>query len=164
MQADATTHAQQNKQLYEERDDNAAPGYTLDKSFPAVAEDELLTVTYYDAYFGYASEAAYPFVPDEVEGVSTHNEQVRGQVTGTRTRVLGSSDWLTSVTYYDQKYRPIQIITDTYVGGTVLAKGERMTTRYDFVGKALEIKTTHQTLTGSHTITQQMDTTTWAGC
>ncbi|PRY02748.1 RHS repeat-associated protein, partial [Pontibacter ummariensis] len=72
------------------------------------------------------------------------NERVRGQVTGTRTRVLGTGDWLTSVNYYDDKYRLIQTVSDGYVGGALQPEADRVTTRYDFTGKPLETLTVHR--------------------
>ncbi|PRY09797.1 RHS repeat-associated protein, partial [Pontibacter ummariensis] len=84
------------------------------------------------------------------------NERVRGQVTGTRTRVLGTGDWLTSVNYYDDKYRLIQTVSDGYVGGAVLAEADRVTTRYDFTGKPLETLTTHRAASGTHAVLDSM--------
>jgi RHS repeat-associated protein len=72
---------------------------------------------------------------------------VIGQVTGTKTKVLdgnigtarsGGYTWLKNITYYDDKYRAIQIIADNYKGGT-----DRVTNVYDFTGKVLESQSTH---------------------
>src|SRR5690606_14147406 len=56
----------------------------------------------------------------------------------TKTKILGTTDFLWNVTYYDDRYRPIQVISQNSKGGI-----DRVTTVYDFPGKILERKTTH---------------------
>ncbi len=118
---------------------NNATGYTLTSSFPTagISESNLLTVTYYDNYsfvnytgwdaegnsFAFVNVPAYPQNTD----VFT---TVKGQTTGSKTRVLGQTRWLNSVTHYDTKYLPIQVITENHMGGTI-----RTTSKFDFVGR-----------------------------
>ncbi len=123
-----------NVTVYHEVDTTAGSGYTLDHVFPEVAEADLLTVTYYDDYdfktlpgFG----AAYDFVPEL--GNDSEFTRVKGQVTGTMTRVLGSTQWLRSVNYYDDRYRVVQTFTENHSSGI-----DRMSNKYDFLGKVLE--------------------------
>jgi len=40
-----------------------------------------------------------------------------GLVTGSKVRVLGTDKWLTTTTYYDEKGRTVQIISDNHFGG-----------------------------------------------
>lgn len=128
-------------------------GYTLEEAFPAVAAADLLAVTFYDDYaYGYL--AGYGFSGTALAGLADKNERVTGQVTGTRTRVLGTGDWLVSVNYYDEKYRVIQTVSDGYVGGTRQAKSERLSTRYDFAGRPLETLASHQS--GQRTVRERM--------
>jgi RHS repeat-associated protein len=120
------------------------------KSFPNTNLD-VLTVTYYDNYgfktlygsgYDYASDnlSATPLANVTYTQPATANNAVIGQVTGTKVKVLdGSGTWLKAVSYVDDKYRPVQTISDNHKGGT-----DRTSTLFDFVGKALAAKTTHQ--------------------
>lgn len=83
----------------------------------ALTQDNLLTVTYYDTYD--FTGAAIP---------AGARSQVKGMVTGTRTRVLETNTWLTSITYYDDRYRALMTVTDNYLGGKDTVK---MTYRND---------------------------------
>jgi len=69
---------------------------------------------------------------------------VKGHATGTRTNVLGTNNYLNSVTYYDSKYRVIQIMAQNNKGGTDLN-----TNVVDFTGRVLKTKITHHTSTHS---------------
>lgn len=128
---------------YESRDNGLQHGYTLSSTFPATGIDanQVLKVTYYDNY-------DYKFLAEDTEGIYAYrqptltsggarifetsaNHRLRGQVTGTLTKVLGETNWLKTATYYDDKYRAIQSINESYQGGT-----NRMSSAYDFTGKA----------------------------
>lgn len=116
-----------------------------------VDPNKYLTVTYYDSYgfktlygsgYDYASDnlSATPLANVTYTQPATANNAVIGQVTGTKVKVLdGSGTWLKAVSYVDDKYRPVQTISDNHKGGT-----DRTSTLFDFVGKALAAKTTHQ--------------------
>jgi len=115
--------------------------------------EKYLTVTYYDSYdfrslwigsYGYAddnlSESANGHTHSQPDAENIH---VLGQVTGSKVKVLdggvtGGYTWLKSVTYYDEKYRVVQTLSDNYKGGT-----DRTSSVYDFTGKVLETKLTH---------------------
>ena len=58
-----------------------------------MSEADVRTVTYYDDY-GFTS---YTYGGNKVD-------EPIGQTTGSRTRVLGSNEWLVSVVYYDHRY------------------------------------------------------------
>ena len=91
--------------LHEEKDTTTTVGYSFTKSYPTgVTEADLLSITYYDDYT-YAALDTAAFIPELGYSKDSWNRQVRGQVTGSRTRVLGTSDWLTSVNFFDDKYR-----------------------------------------------------------
>ncbi|MFT2011584.1 RHS repeat-associated core domain-containing protein [Pontibacter sp. 13R65] len=79
------------------------------------------------------------------------NIRVRGQVTGTRTRMVGTERWLTAVTYYDSKYRPIQTIADNHLDGL-----DRTSTVYDFVGKPLKTRLQHRANGVTRTVANEM--------
>ena len=147
---------------FEIRDNTLVHGYTLTRSYPSfgVAANRVLTVTYYDDYgFRFLAEDAqqpagsrkYHYqLPNGFADKRTGS--VRGQVTGTRTQVLGTGDFLNAVTYYDAEYRPVQAVTDNHLGGTA-----RATTAYDFVGRVKQTHLEHRTPGGTHTVAQAFD-------
>lgn len=115
--------------------------------------NKYLSVTYYDNYsFRSLWYGTYTYLNENLsepansityQQPASENLRVIGQVTGTKTKVLdggitGGYTWLKSVTYYDDKYRVVQTLSDNYKGGT-----DRVSTVVDFVGKVLESKSTH---------------------
>ncbi len=135
-------------ELYETPDDSEI-GYTLNDSYPAefpITESSILTITYYDNYdfdkYGisdYASVREYVESVDDIDyPVSEINDRVTGQITGTKTKILGEEIYLLTVNYYDNKYRVIRTYSENYLGGDDL-----MLTKYDFVGNVLRTKQIH---------------------
>lgn len=57
---------------------------------------------------------------------------VNGMLTGTKTRILSTDQWLTTTNYYNNKGRLIQSISDNITGGTDVNSN-----LYDFSGKLL---------------------------
>ena len=150
LQADALNHTH----WYESRDEGALHGYTLTNTFPDTDVDpkEALTVSYYDDYFFKALAAFevednfYAYTQPEVineegEEIFVEKEFIRlkGLVTGSRTRVLGESQWINTVSYYDDKYRLIQSITQNLQDGY-----DRLSNAYDFTGKLTHSVQAHQ--------------------
>lgn len=79
----------------------------------------------------------YQFTP--LDGFSaTFNTKIKGLVTYTETRVLGTDEWLGTVNYYDLDYRVIQTKGKNNVGGFDL-----IASRYDFTGKVMQSKQVH---------------------
>lgn len=129
--------------------DNTTVEYT-NTNFPSVGGTsysiELHAVYYYDTYnFNVGtgtSESAYGVTPAT---------NVNGLETGSKIRVLGVTPvkWITSVSYYDEKSRPIYVYShNDYLGTTDKVKSE-----YDFVGNVLNTNTTH--LKNGETINSQ---------
>ncbi|MBX2898881.1 MAG: hypothetical protein KF775_04500 [Cyclobacteriaceae bacterium] len=140
---------------------NNVHGYS-NKSYPVrtggaseVDVNKYLTATYYDNYdFRSLWNGTYTYENEMLQETAsyngylytqpaTENTRVTGQVTGTKTKVLdggptGGYTWLKAVTYYDEKYRVVQTISDNYKGGV-----ERVTQVLDFTGKVLKSKLTH---------------------
>jgi RHS repeat-associated protein len=83
--------------------------------------------TSYDSYLLTASDATWPY-PQAV----TQTAQLKGMVTGTRTKVLGTSTYLYSVSFYDEKARVVQAQSINVSGGTDI-----VTTQYSFSGAPL---------------------------
>ncbi len=157
---DIRTEVKNITQFYEERG-AIVHGYT-NNSYPSVINaNDYLTVTWYDDYT-FPHAANYPFVSEL--GNSSAFDRVKGQITGAKVKTLeGSNTWLESVTYYDNRYRVIQIRTENLLGGV-----DRVTNRYDFTGKVMETKTTHDDKTIVRTFKYDhadrlTDTRHWAG-
>jgi len=75
------------------------------------------------------------------EIISTTSNITRGLVTGTKVRVLGTDQWLTTTTYYTDKGRVQQIISDNVSGGK-----DVVSSIYDFSGKLLRTMHRHTNL------------------
>ncbi|WP_421762905.1 DUF6443 domain-containing protein [Ekhidna sp.] len=119
-------------------------GYTNNTYPSSATASDLLTVTYYDnhTFVGASDLAGTTFQPVYVAAPPWHiepieNPNVKGQVTGTLTRAEGT-DFITSITYYDDKYRPIQMVAENHLGGT-----DRISNQYDFVGNIRKTQTAH---------------------
>lgn len=98
------------------------------------ADMEILTINYYDDYVfdlaGGFSQPSYGVLP-----ISSP----KGLATGSKVRVLGSSDWITTVTYYDEKSRPIYVYNyNDYLKTTYQVKNQLA-----FDGTVTESTTTH---------------------
>ncbi|WP_461639617.1 DUF6443 domain-containing protein [Labilibaculum euxinus] len=127
-------------------------GYT-NNSYPKTGTIEYFTFTYYDDY-DFPNKIS--FVTD---GIAINPvTKVKGQVTGTRTKVLGTtSEWLDAANYYDEKYRTIQSVGDLYGGGTAVVSNV-----YDFVGTITRTRE-KQTLFGKTTTVDKYYTYDHAG-
>ncbi|MGV3642367.1 MAG: DUF6443 domain-containing protein [Adhaeribacter sp.] len=116
--------------------------YYTNQAFPVLnaSNGQVLTVSYYGDYDFDNNDS-----PDVAFDSLSHAfperpfHRVRGQLTGTKTRVLGTDSWLWSFSFYDDKYRFLQRQTDNYPGGK-----DVLTNRYDFRGKVLETMVVHQ--------------------
>ena len=117
------------------------------ESFPNSTNDGTIlyyTATYYDSY-DFPDSSAFDLdnnVSEYLDPVTAikYNERVKGLVTGSKTVVLGTSTFITTTNYYDDKYRPIQAISDLYVGSGGRAVSS---TNYDFTGNPLQIRQNH---------------------
>lgn len=139
--------------VFTENRGNNVHGYT-NNAYPNVSnENDYLTVTYYDNYaYPHAQGASANYDYAEVFTGTVLNESVKGLVTGTKTRVLDAQNtWLQSTIYYDDRYRVIQSIADNYLGGR-----DRASSKYDFIGNALEAELVHQGIE-THTIIQEFN-------
>jgi RHS repeat-associated protein len=115
----------------------------------------LLTQTYYDNYSwasgitGISSTLDNSFT-SSADYISSSNTSpyyaqaftastaTRGMVTGSKIRILGTNNFVYSLTLYDDKGRPIQTQSTNHTGGTDI-----VSTQYDFSGKALRTHHKH---------------------
>jgi hypothetical protein len=85
------------------------------------------------SYFYTASNTTSPY-PQSIAATS----ETKGMVTGTKVNVLGTSSYLYSTTFYDDRGRVIQSHSTNYSGGKDTA-----TMQYDFSGKLLRSLVCH---------------------
>jgi RHS repeat-associated protein len=81
----------------------------------------------YNTYFQTASNTIWPYPQ-----ANTQTAQLKGMPTGTRIKVLGTSTYLYTVPFYDEKGRIIQVQSTNITGGTDIA-----TTQYTWTGQPL---------------------------
>ncbi len=114
-------------------------GYTLNRTFPSSNNYTLTlySISHYDSYVNLPSWSNGYLYFNEY-GIATKSDKLQGQIVATQIRILNTSNWLRSVTYYDDKNRPIQVISDNSVGGT-----DRLTKILSFDGKPLQEYHTH---------------------
>ena len=99
-----------------------------------------LQYTLYDNYTATGDVPVLAFQPT-TGYASGYHDLVTGLVTSVRTRVLGASPekWLTTTTYYDNRCRVIQTVSDNVVGFT-----SRVDVKYDFAGNVVQQRESHQ--------------------
>lgn len=151
-----------NTSLWETFSTTAGPhGYSSTMFSGLTGSFKVLTVTYYDDYTWKQLISSMSFSAQEFDyahdildgqydyaGDVHYFPRVVGQVTGTKTAVLGSmpDEFLYSVNYFDDDYRVVQSTGTNHLGGY-----DRTTNVYDFVGKVLTAQLTHYALDDTHT-------------
>ncbi|MEO6286522.1 MAG: DUF6443 domain-containing protein [Dyadobacter sp.] len=138
---------------HETRNNAVIAGYSLNQTAPTGAnESNLLTITFYDDY-AFSKPAGWAFVPTYYPGF---NGKVKGEQTGGRVRMLPGNGavggWLSTVTYYDTEYRPIQSLRQLHdLGATAY---ERISIKYKYdLASVVEEQKTEQVLSGAITHT-----------
>ena len=84
-------------------------------------------ITTYDSYFQAASNNIWPYPQS-----NSITAQLKGFLTGTKTKVLGTSTYLFSVSFYDQKAMLVQVQSKNISGDS-----DVVTTQYSWAGKPL---------------------------
>jgi RHS repeat-associated protein len=105
-----------------------------------------LTYTFYDDY-NYSGKLAFVGTDTSklVAADTLYPERLpvsnmtRGVVTGSKMRVLGTDKWLTATTYYNDKGRTLQVVSENNLGGK-----DVLTTLYNFKGMVLSTYMRHQ--------------------
>ncbi|WP_304529400.1 RHS repeat-associated core domain-containing protein, partial [Aquimarina spinulae] len=97
---------------------------------------KVFTINYYDDY---TFDLAGLTNPGTVYGETVLNH-TKSLPTGSKVRVLDTNDWITTVTRYDNKARPIYIASkNEYLNTTDVIE-----TKLDFIGKVEETTTRHK--------------------
>jgi RHS repeat-associated protein len=124
----------------------ATHGYTNTASYFPSSNTTVLTATYYDNYSFKTMESGLDYVNNDLAGQYEYDPSgsqknfpfVLRLVTGTKVNILGTTNYLYSATYFDNKYRAVQTITKNHKSGF-----DRVTNKFDFTGKVLEAKRTY---------------------
>ncbi|MES2807003.1 MAG: DUF6443 domain-containing protein, partial [Bacteroidota bacterium] len=108
-------------------------GYTAN-TYPAGID--VLSVNYYDDY-DFPVTNPYPY--------AAGSKLTRGLPTATRTTVLGTTDQLWAITYYDDDSRAIKVFKQHYKGGSFNTNNyDELTSTYDFTGKVTTATRSHK--------------------
>ena len=109
--------------------------YYSNTNFP-ITNSEVLTVNYYDDYtFNKLTTATSV----NSYGVS-FTTRTKGLATGSRIKVLGENKWITTITNYDEKARPIYVYSNNAYLETIDVIESSLE---DFTGVVLETRSTH---------------------
>ncbi len=112
---------------------------------PKATLTEVLTITYYDSYVNLPSGAPGSITLLGSNPPQSQTSNVQGLPTVARVKVLdvpGTNVWINTLTYYDDKGRPIYTYSkNNYLGTTDITE-----TQLNFVGRALKTRTTHTRL------------------
>jgi len=130
----------ENQTVLNEQIGAAVLGYT-NNAYPSVSNpNEYLVATYYDDYstctlcqdlnFQFASSE--PWVSSSNEPFQKFN-RVLGKTVASSVKILGTNNWLHTVSYYNRQGQVIQTIGSNHLGGS-----DRVSFLYDFIGKKLE--------------------------
>ncbi|MFN8843478.1 MAG: RHS repeat-associated core domain-containing protein, partial [Chryseotalea sp.] len=143
--------------LYEEpSSSNAVHGYT-NLAFPSQPDaNQYHTVTYYDNYtflntFPAAANWAYQASALSNLPAQAHT-RIKGAVTGSKIKIINTSDWLYATSYYDDRGRMIQSISTNHLGGSDVTSSV-----YDFTGKVLATRLQHNNGQQQYSITEEFE-------
>ncbi len=110
------------------------PVYYTKDAYP-VSTYKVLTINYYDDYTFDIDGLTHP---GTVYG-ETIETDTKSLPTGSKVRVLDTNDWITTLTYYDDRSRPIYVASkNDYLNTTDIIES-----KLDFVGKVEETTTRH---------------------
>ncbi|MEM9339597.1 MAG: DUF6443 domain-containing protein, partial [Bacteroidota bacterium] len=113
----------------------ASGAYDFTDVFPTTTATDVLSITYYDRYdVDTLSQVSYATTYDAAfSKIPVPDLNVHGRATHGLTRVLGTDDWLHTVSFFDEYGRVIQVQSYNHQGGT-----DVMTMEYDFAGRLLK--------------------------
>ncbi len=112
--------------------------YYSNNAFPQeISGNDLYIINYYDTYIDLPLGLSNTITTYYGLVSST---LTKGLATVSKVKVLGTTNWITTVIYYDDKARPIY----TYTKNDYLQTTDIVENKLDFVGKVIESKTTHK--------------------
>jgi len=118
-------------------------GYTAN-SYPS-SWDRTLTINYFDSYDIPGKTSTY----NATQSVTT---RLQGLATGSKVNMLGTSDLLLTVNYYDQQARLLESVSDNHLGGI-----DRVINSWNFADELTASTRTHTSSGGSVTIANRYE-------
>ena len=110
-----------------------------------------MNITYYDDYDWIPDgedEDRYNYRSEQALGNSV-NYKIKGKVSARTVKILDPAitqqKWLTTLSYYDEKYRVIQTVGDLYPEGI-----EIVSNKYDYAGNITEVLVRQEFSTSIH--------------
>jgi len=114
-------------------------GYT-NVAWPTTHVATTLSINFYDSY------STMPGMPAAYTAPTGAALNTRGEVTGTQTDVLGSSNMLWTAHYYDNWGRSLESYAQHYLGGTLSANNyDAITSTYNFTNAPTTVTRKHWT-------------------
>jgi len=110
--------------------------YYSNSDFPASSLN-VLTVNYYDNYT--FDKTNLGTIPTSVQSQTINQNIVKGLSTGSKVKVLETSNWITTATYYDNNARAIYTTSDN----AYLDTEDKAELKLDFRGKVTKSKSNH---------------------
>ena len=110
--------------------------YYSNNAYPTTNITQILTVNYYDNYTFNLDGLSVPSVNSYGQAIKAN---VKGLTTGSKERVLGTNSWITKLTFYDIKSRPIYLVTKNAAINSI----DIIENKLGFVDRILETKSTH---------------------
>ena len=108
-------------------------------AWPTTNVTATLSISYYDGY-------AMPGLPTAYIAPTGADLSTRGELTGTQTNVLGSSNMLWTAHYYDYWGRSLESYAQHYLNGTLSSNNyDAVTTTYDFTNAPTTVTRKHWT-------------------
>lgn len=128
------------------------PKNFLNSTYIPESAIEVLTINYYNTYLDLPTSLTTTLTTSY--GI-TSTSNTKGLATVSKVRVLGTSNWITTVTYYDDKARPIYLYSKNDYLNTVDIVESKLD---DFTGKVLETKTVHTKTDDNDIIINEIET------
>ncbi|PCH75101.1 MAG: type IV secretion protein Rhs [Flavobacteriaceae bacterium] len=106
---------------------------------------EILSINYYDNYDDFTTVKTITYDSN----TKTSTTRTKGLATGSKVKVLTTDKWITSISYYDDKARPVYIKSVNDYLNTV----DVVESTLDFVGKVEKSKTIHKKIGKPYIVT-----------
>jgi len=114
-------------------------GYTTNLTYPTASLTTLLRVAYYDNYLisGLPTDPVY-------QQSSAYSNKTIGLPTASKTRVLGTTQFLWDVQYYDEEGRVVKSVAQHYKGGDIGTNNyDEVSSTYSFSGELVSSTRRH---------------------
>ncbi|MBL0233517.1 MAG: hypothetical protein IPQ08_07610 [Chitinophagaceae bacterium] len=137
---------------YEARTTGTSSYYT-NSCFPASGTEERLYYYYDDYDTNNDGSADFAYSSQGLSGEGPVTDKTRGLPTAINKRIIGTSNWLRTVSFYDKRLNPLQVQSDNQLRALLQ---DHTTTVIDFAGR-LNIKNEYNSTSSTANITVRAD-------